>query len=332
METMTLYIVICVLTVVVAVLLVLYIREYCRRKNREAGFQKEMLQYREAMEGAGLISQQLFPVQLRQLLGIKTITDMSTDVQQVFDTSIMSVNVLNFINAIHTMSSRQLFSAVNEAFARMIPDIAGSGGVIDKFEKAGLLALYMDSCDNALTAAISLCEGVDGLDQPEKYAGFSIGLCYGSVMLGIVGHRERLAAVSMSESVSLAEFLQQKAVKYGSRILVTEGFVERISGFHKKYNSRFLGYFYDHIREQAIGIFDIYDGDPSEAKQNKRRTRMIFEQGVDKFVHGNYGEARLHFVEVLKADRSDLAARAYLYLCDSYCNADAVGDICIEKF
>ena len=332
MGAMTFYAVICVLSVIAAVLLILYIREHCRRQNREAKIQDEMRKNQEAMKDAGLISEQLFPVQLRQLLGIKTAAHMTTDVQQVFDTTILSVNVLNFINAIHTMSSQELFSAINEAFSRMIPHIAGSGGIIDKFEKAGLSALYMDSCDDALTAAISLCEDVDGLAQPEKYAGFSMGLCYGSVMVGIVGHRERLAAVSMSESVSLAEFLQQKAGKYSARILVTEGFVERIHSFHKRYNSRFLGYFYDHIREQAIGIYDIYDGDLPESKQNKRRTRMIFEQGVDKFVHGNYDEARLHFVEVLKADRSDLAAREYLYLCDTYCNANTVGDICIEKF
>ena len=82
-----------------------------------------------------------------------------------------------------------------------------------------------------------------------------------------------------------------------------------------------------------IKVYDIYDGDAPEQKQGKRRTRLIFEQGVDRFVHGSYKEARIYFVEVLKADRYDLAARAYLYLCDTYSDAspDEV-EICIEKF
>ncbi len=332
MEWMKYYVIISVLVVIAAVLLILFIREYCRRKNQENKVRDEVQTLQRLQRDAGSIYEQLFPVQLLTLLGIKKVTDMTTDVQQAFKTSVMSVNVLDFSNAIHTMSSQQLFSTINEVFARIIPAITGSGGVIDNFQKAGLSALYTDNGENALTAAITMCESVDHLGTPEKYAGFSIGLCYGGVMLGIVGYRERISVVSMSESVSLAEFLQEKAVKYGSRILVTENFSQCIPGFEKNYNSRFLGFFYDHIREQAIRIFDVYDGDLPERKQSKRRTRMIFEQGVECFVHGDYTDARLHFVEVLKADRNDLAAREYLYICDKCCNSADMGDICIEKF
>ena len=320
------------LVVIAAVLLILFIREYCRRKNEENKVRDEIQKLQRLQEDAGSIYEQLFPVQLLKLLGIKKVTDMTTDVQQAFDTSVMSVNALDFSAAIHTMSAQQLFSTINEVFTRIIPAITGSGGVIDNFQKAGLSALYTERSENALTAAITMCESMDHLDTPDKYTGFSIGLCYGGVMLGIVGYRERISVVSMSESVSLAEFLQEKAVRYGSRILVTENFARCIPGFEKNYNSRFLGYFYDHIREQAIRIFDVYDGDLPERKQSKRRTRMIFEQGVERFVHGDYSEARLHFVEVLKTDRNDLAAREYLYVCDKYCSSAVVGDICIEKF
>lgn len=345
MEWTTFYASLSVLAVIIAVLLILFIREYCRRKNQEKHVWDEIEKLQQLQKDAGSIYERLFPEQLLTLLGIKKVTDMTTDVQQAFQTSVMSVNVLDFSNAIHTMSAQQLFSAINEVFAQIIPAITGSGGVIDSFqkaglsalytdrsEKAGLAAVYTDCSENALTAAISMCERIDHMSEPEKYAGFSVGLCFGSVMLGIVGHEERISAVSMSESVSLAEFLQEKAGKYGSRIMVTENFSRYIPDFEKNYNSRFLGYFYDHIREQAIRIFDVYDGDPPERKQSKRRTRMIFEQGVERFVHGGYDEARLHFVEVLKADRNDLAARQYLYICDTFCNSAAVGDICIEKF
>ena len=85
--------------------------------------------------------------------------------------------------------------------------------------------------------------------------------------------------------------------------LLYTSFTAHVQDFGKNYNSRFLGYFYDSSRKNMIEVYDIYDGDMPERKQGKRRTKMIFEQGVERFIHGSYMEARLHFVEVLKADR-----------------------------
>jgi hypothetical protein len=48
----------------------------------------------------------------------------------------------------------------------------------------------------------------------------------------------------------------------------------------------------------------------------------MFEKGVELFAERKYDQARLHFVEVLKADRQDLAAKEYVYLCDKCANGE----------
>lgn len=333
MEQLKYFVILCAAVVIIGVLLLLYIREICRRKNTVNRMDEELRIYKGAADHMGEVYERLFPKKFLELFGVRKTEDISTKLSRSFNASVISVNTLDYTQAIHTMESGELFTAMNEIFAGIIPLIAGSGGVIDKFDKASMTGLYTQSGENALMAAISMCEAVDAMVLRNGCTELSVGLDYGEVMLGIAGHHERMAPVALSETISMAEFLRNNASRYGARILATDKFTGGIVDFDKNYNRRFLGYFYDSSRERMIKVYDIYDGDTPEQKQGKRRTRLIFEQGVDRFVHGSYKEARLYFVEVLKADRYDLAARAYLYLCDTYSDAspDEV-EICIEKF
>lgn len=323
----------CIAVVIIGVLLVLYIYEVCRRKNAQNRLDSEARACQKAVDDMAGIYERLFPKKLLELLGIRKMEDISTELTRTFPASVMSVNTLDYTRAIHTMSAKELFEAMNKIFAGIIPLIAGSGGIIDKFEKAGMTGLYPDSGENALTTAISLCAAVDEMGRTDACGELAVGLDYGEVMMGIAGCKDRISAVAMSENISISEILREKAAAYGARILATGNFTAHVQDFGKNYNSRFLGYFYDSSRKNMIEVYDIYDGDMPERKQGKRRTKMIFEQGVERFIHGSYMEARLHFVEVLKADRYDLAAREYLYLCDTYVSRKpGFGEIFIVSF
>ena len=333
MELYKFYTILCILLLIIAVLVFLLVKTYKFFTAQKHRMEEETKIYRDVLERESDIYKRFFPEELPELLGVRQAKDITTKLQRSFVSTVMWVNVLDYTDALHALKAGQLYLAINQVFSSIIPIVMRSGGIIDHFDRAGMNGLYMEQSEAALKAAISMCETVDLLGEPKKYSGFSIGISHGPVMFGIVGSVQRIAAVSMSESIRMSELLQEKASKYGARILATEYFVERIPNFQKNYNSRILGYFYDASQKQMIRIYDIYDGDSQERKQGKRRTRMIFEQGVDRFIHGNYGDARLHFVEVLKADRYDLAAREYLFLCDTLSNGEQKDiNICIETF
>lgn len=310
--------ILCSMAAVMALLTVLLLRQCCRRKNTEKDMHVLEEKLKKQTEQEMGIYERLLPGRLLDILGVKDISEVSTGLQRSFEASVLHINVLDYMEAVHTMDSQMLFTQINQIFAKLIPVITGSGGILAQFHRAAISGIYIGSSEKALSAAVSLCEAVDCMEFAGKYQGFSIGLAHGSVMFGIVGHESRLSAAAMSESMNLAEALQEKAGKYGARILITSEFASCIREFEKKFNSRLLGYFYDSSRKKAVQIYDIYDGDRPERKQNKRKGRMIFEKGVELYVHGSYTEARLYFAEVLKADRGDLAAREYLYLCDKY--------------
>ena len=65
-------------------------------------------------------------------------------------------------------------------------------------------------------------------------------------------------------------------------------------------------------------IYDVFDGDDNDMRNRKRQTRMVFESGIQLYTEQKFEEARQHFIEVLKSDRYDLAAKEYVYRCEEY--------------
>jgi TolA-binding protein len=50
----------------------------------------------------------------------------------------------------------------------------------------------------------------------------------------------------------------------------------------------------------------------------KEKTKALFEQAVMLYQVGRFYDAREAFVQVIKVNRQDKAAKLYFYLCDEY--------------
>lgn len=327
--TWKLFVICAILAVLAFCLVVIYIQEYRRHRKIQKQLREELAGNRVQLQKTEEIYERFLPGELCRLAGCRRAEDLLPGRQRSFLSSVMSVSAADVSVAVTT--PKQQPAAAEPGLSCFLAVAMENGGVVSRLEKAGMTALYPEDAPGALAAAIRMCEAMDS--AKETVGGFAIGLDYGTVRLRITGNEKRLSMITISESENSAEFLQKKAAKYGTRILAAAGFAGQIADFEKRCSSRLLGYFYDRTQEEAVKIYDIYDGDPVERRQAKRRTRMIFEQGVDRFVHGFYEEARRCFVEVLKADRQDLAAREYLYRCDRFCQEPKTeADVCMEAF
>lgn len=233
--------------------------------------------------------------------------------------AVMSFNVSGFSELIRSRTPAEIFGYVNGILKDVVPQVLYQEGEIDKYVDAGLTAFYMGEPEKALRSAVSVCEALEKENAEKNY---SIGLSYGDVMAGLAGHEKRLGVLTISETTGIAEFLQEIAGKYGSRILMSGSLKEQIPDFERNYSSRYLGQIYLRAAGQTEELYDVYDGDSVEDKNGKRRTRLLFEKGVEFFQERRFYDARLHFIEVLKANRMDRAAKEYLYLCSRYLGED----------
>ncbi len=303
----------------------------CATTVRKKRRRQEWLRKQELLEKTGLWQetaaalestfQRFLPAELLEMMGIQDSLAQPSDIlegQKELQAVILNGNIAGFQELIHDMETREVYRLVNQSLAFSIPVVFEKNGMISRFQDAGIEALFTNRMEEGLDAAISICEEMIKLGEWEKYKNFTIGLCYGRVSLGVVGYGTKLSVLTLSTYTGLGSFLQKSAPKYYARILAAGSYLEKVEGFEKNYNHRFLGLFYIRDIDSAEKIFDVFDGDEAGVRNRKRKTRMLFERGAGLFIDRQFAEARGYFIEVLKADRDDRAAREYVFLCDRY--------------
>lgn len=291
--------------------------KYHQRKIKE----KSQMKMQEDKHNMNMV-QRMIPVELFEFLQIKDISEVSFEKQRQTETISMHINNNEFSRIVHSREAEKIFLFINQFLNEAVPQIYENGGVIEGFQEAGMTVLFFKEYDKAVVAAISIVELLNELSMKKRephYDNFSIGLCYDNSIIGVVGHPERMSLLTLSAYTSgLSRWLQSIAEKYYAKILVTDSCVEKITDFQKKFHVRFLGYIYIKDTDRIEKIYDVFDGDEQEIRNRKRQTRMVFEKGVHLFSKQNYQEARQYFIEVLKTDHFDKAAKEYIYFCEYY--------------
>lgn len=228
-----------------------------------------------------------------------------------------NINMTDFSDIVLSLGARDTFRYINIILSKLLPVIEENNGEANSFSDAGVTALFSQDYRSALISAISMCQEINSLNEPDfDFSSFAVGLCFGSVMIGVVGDGKSYSTLTISEYTGLAKYLQSIASKYYSKILITASYADLIDDFSKRFSNRVVGHIYLTKCQKYEMIYDVYNGDTVEIRKSKRKTKLMFEKGVNLFNEGKYDQARLHFVEVLKADRQDLAAKEYVYLCD----------------
>lgn len=275
------------------------------------------------------------PVELLAIMGMEQGTpdrDESSGEQKELQAVILNANVMGFQELIHGIQIQEVYRFINQTLSLSIPPVYENNGFVESFRDAGITALFPENGEEALQAAVLICEAVIQAADQELYRNFGIGLCRGSVMAGVAGYGRKRCVLTLSAHMGLSGFLQRVASKYSARILATADYVENVKGFAKAYNHRLLGYFYIQEMGCVKKIFDIFDGDETAVRNRKRKTRMLFEKGVGLFVKREFTQARGYFIEVLKADREDRAAGEYVFLCDRYRGMPVDEAACVDIF
>ncbi|MCD8038034.1 MAG: HAMP domain-containing protein [Lachnospiraceae bacterium] len=259
--------------------------------------------------------------------------------QKQKELTVLNFDLIDFEYRFRRMSSREMFAFINQILQQAIPQVTETDGMVETFQGTGFTALYSNSCEEALSAAVSICQKLNEGNRNQKFGAdvqveFGIGIAYGSVMLGIVGHESRMSAISISRQTEIAAFLRKLASRYCSHILITGTAAARIADFFSLYHVRVIGYIRNTFTGHMEKIYDVYDGDEEEYKRLKDLTKDIFEEGVSLYCARKFYEARIAFVKVLKQFRKDAAAREYLFLCNQYYQEENPQeiDICIEQF
>lgn len=270
------------------------------------------------------------PARILELLGKDSIQQVKLGDGMMEYMTILSMHAIDYPKQKLAFSAETVYTKLNQILSVLVDPITNHHGVVEHFEDTGLSAFFTESSQEALEAAIEIHRALDSQVPGE---GRSIAISYGQVMIGVIGHENRMEAAAISIHADLAKALRLVGDKYGARILVTHLVCRQIPDFEEQYHARYLGNIYLSAGDTLERLYDVYDGDTEEEFYYKELTRPLFEQGVELFVAKKFYEARLVFVEVLKQHRRDKAAKEYLYRCDRYYKlAKEDTETVIEKF
>lgn len=318
---------------------ILLMRQNRRKEENDSAQEEEYIWKKQKAMKNWEIIHRFLPMRMLKLLGIGEDNVQTKELlseQKELQAAFLCGGISEYQDRLRKMESKKVYELLNEIFSYVIPAIRLNSGIIDCFRNQTFHALFTGEPEDALKAGILISEEILKSKSGRELKDFSIGLCYGTVSAGVVGFGDHLSVLTLSTYTEFGAFLQKIAAKYYAGILVTESYVQKIPDFEQKYNYRLLGVFYIHGIEVEEKIYDVYDGDEVGIRNLKRRTKMVFEKGIHLYLERKFSEARGCFIEVLKADQNDKAARNYLYLCDRNKSMEpaelAVSKIYLEEY
>ncbi|MGC1395579.1 MAG: response regulator, partial [Coleofasciculaceae cyanobacterium] len=259
------------------------------------------------------------PHEFLQFLERESIVDVKLGDQVQKEMSVLFADIRSFTSLSEKMSPKENFNFLNACLSQISPVIRNHNGFIDKYIGDAIMALFPQTPDDAVQAAIDMQKQVMLYNSYLQKSGgqpiaIGIGLHTGTLMLGTVGESERMETTVIADAVNLASRLEGLTKIYGVDILISEQTWIRLNTKLKE-NCRFLGRVKVKGKSQAVDIFEVYDSNSQQIIDLKRQTRADFEQGVNFFVEEKFSQAEQIFQQILQINKQDKVTRLYTERC-----------------
>ncbi len=259
------------------------------------------------------------PHEFLKFLERESIIDVQLGDQVQKEMTVLFADIRSFTSLSEKMSPKENFNFLNAYLSRVSPVIRNHNGFIDKYIGDAVMALFPQTADDAVQAAIEMQKQVSlynfsRQENGEEPIAIGIGLHTGSLMLGTVGESQRMESTVIADAVNLASRLEGLTKVYGVNILISEQTLFLLDDRYKE-NSRYLGQVKVKGKSQAVKVFEIYDADSQLLITLKRQTRPEFEQAVTLYIEGNFAQAQQVFQQVLQKNAQDWVAKLYVERC-----------------
>ncbi len=237
--------------------------------------------------------------------------------------ALMFTDVAGFSQVTRRLGA-EVLPVLQAYLGEMNAGVISHGGDIDKFLGEGIFAYFHDKTDPgheaeaAFDAACAMYRSGEALNAAnqvwddlfrehedwQEFRDFKtrFGLHWGEVVAGPVGSLERADSTLIGDNVNLAARLEHLNEDYGTAILVSRAFTERLSG-DRRVSCRRVDKVAIPESEEPIDVFTV-DVEPLPVS-----FLMLFEQGLRHYLDGDWAPARIKFIaarDALKA--ADFAA------------------------
>lgn len=230
--------------------------------------------------------------------------------------AIMFSDIRSFTNLSETMTPQEVFNFVNAYLRRMSPEIDRHNGLIVKYMGDGMMVVFPNGADDAVAAGIGKLEKVREYNQYRQKVGYQpikigIGIHLGYIMVGIVGAANRMQSDALSDTINLTARLEGLTKFYGVSLLISGQVLEKLSN-RDLYQIRFIDRAIVKGKNEPISVYEVLDAEVEEVRNLKLQTQPYFQEGIEYYRQGEFGQAKEYFENVLAVNSQDKTASLYL--------------------
>jgi DNA-binding response OmpR family regulator len=303
------------------------LKQSLAEKNRELQSYNEMLEEKVKERTAELASlnqvyERFVPREFIDLLERDSILQIKLGDQISQKMTVMFADIRGWTSLLEKMTPQEAFNFINAYLRRVSPQIKECNGFIDQYYGDGVMALFPGTPDHAVEAAVFMQRAVAEYNKERAEDGFDpigigVGLHLADLMLGIIGSEDRMQGAVVADAVNLAARIEGLNKMYGSSITLSD---ETLSEMREpgRYRHRFIDKVRVKGREDAVTVYEVFEGDGDAIVELKEQTKPGFESGLELYYGKKFSEASVHFNQVLEKNPQDLAARIYLKRCANY--------------
>lgn len=259
------------------------------------------------------------PDDMLRILQKPSILDVALGQHRSCAMTILFADIRNFTTLAESLPPQETFNILNAYLGRVGPIVRHHRGFIDKYIGDAILALFPETPDDAVQAAIAIQRALTEYNRQHTLRGerpieVGIGIHCGETILGLIGETERLEGTVISDAVNVASRLESLTKVYQTPVLLSEDVWGHVAE-PSKYQSRFVDKVRVKGRTATLAILEIYDGRDPVRRDAITASREHFERALAAYALHDYQTALVYFQEIADSNQGDHLVSLYVNRC-----------------
>ncbi|HNM04252.1 MAG TPA: adenylate/guanylate cyclase domain-containing protein [Leptospiraceae bacterium] len=233
--------------------------------------------------------------------------------------TVLFCDIRDFTSLSEKMTPKENFLFLNAFLERMEPIIKKNYGFIDKYIGDAIMALFSESPDDALDAAVEMIQTLGRFNEERSEKGLpairiGIGLNFGELMLGTIGGESRMDSTVIGDTVNLTSRLEAVTKDFHVPLIVSETLVKNLKS-SERYCLREIGSVKVKGKEENVTVYECFSHEPADTIQRKKQSLDFFNFGIQHYKQKAYSEAAKMFSKCQTLCPEDPVPVIYLYRC-----------------
>lgn len=283
--------------------------------NRFVALHNETEKLNEDLSNFNAASRRFVPFEFLKMLEKKSILDVRLGDQIQKEMTVLFSDIRGFTSLSENMTPKENFDFINSYLNKVGPVIRQHNGFIDKYIGDAVMALFPESIDDAIQAAIAMHERVVEWNLRREEFGFSpiqigIGIHKGNLMLGTIGELERMDGTVIADAVNLASRIESLTKTYGSPILISKTALDGCKE-KEKYLIRLVDVVRVKGKKDSVSLYEIFDNERDEIKKLKLDSINPLQEAITAFQKSDFTYTMKICKEIILKNRDDKAAMIF---------------------